>query len=171
MNIEDIISYGILDFKDELFFWYNGKINEDIPLTIKIEEVYYNNFRLPIFLNIPSDLKEIRIEYCDFGFNRSTDIHTTTKALDLKKRKHCTGYHKGFRTKVFFDHNDFQKFKFRSFFKSIELSLGEINRLSQFELGMTTKVVRLFNSGNWIGLIILTLDTTNETLFNTENKQ
>jgi hypothetical protein len=170
MNIEDIISYGILDFKDELFFWYNGKINEDIPLTIKIEEVYYNNFRLPIFLNIPSDLKEIRIEYCDFGFNRSTDIHTTTKALDLKKRKHCTGYHKGFRTKVFFDHNNFQRFKLKDFFKSIELSIVEIDRLTQFELGMKTKLVRLYMDGGWMGLIILTLDTTSETLFNTENQ-
>ena len=171
MNIEDIISYGILDFKDELFFWYNGKIGEALPLKVKIEDVYYNNFRLPIFLNVPSDIKNIRIEYFDFSFNKSTDIHTSTKVFDLKKRKHCTGFHKGFRTQVIFNHDDFRRFNLPDFFNSIEKSIGEIDRLTQFELGMTTKLVRLFTNVDLICLVILTLDTKNETLFDTQNQQ
>lgn len=174
MTIDEIISIGILELKDELFFVLND-FNTNLPLHVKTDKIYYNMGGLPMFQKLPVKFGDIRVEN-SFRTKKSTDLHTYFEIEKLKKRKNCQGWYDGFRTEIYLNPIEANQgfhsltaergFSFLNFLEVIDRCVKQANRLSEHELDMTTKIVRFYSGGiNRNILIFLSLNTTQPHLF------
>ena len=173
MTIEEILSDCLLELKDELFFMKNDFLHKKSPLIVKTEKIFYNIDGLSMFHKLPTKLNKIRVEYDNFHINRGTDLHTYFEIDKLKKRNKSKGWYDGFRTGIIFDNRDLPlgvcDFSSKDFIELIEEVINLTNSVTEYELDMTTKIVR-----NWYGnersyIFILTLNTTQPNFFMSSN--